>query len=172
MPEPLDQALRRAAADLATMATADRDWLLERLSAAERAKLQAVLGPTQGGDAGTARAQFSNHLDSAATSAHSAHDATWATRQRVLGALASAPADRWLLSRVVAALPTSNKALATGYAQLQHTNSAAEVGVPTPMLGIALLDAVDELSASLPDTVEPLPRPESILRRLLRKVNG
>lgn len=172
MPEPLDQALRRAAADLATMAPADRDWLLERLSAAERAQLQAVLGPVQAGDAGNARAQFSDHLDSAATSAHSTHSATWQTRQRLLGALASAPADRWLLSRVMAVLPAEDKALAAGYVRLQPTDRAAEAAVPTRTLSVALLDAIDELGASLPDTAEQLPQPESLLRRLLRKVNG
>ena len=172
MPEPLDQALRRAAADLATMAPADRDWLLDRLSAAERAQLQAVLEPAQAGDADKARAQFSDHLDAAVTSAPSTHSAMWETRQRLLGALALAPADRWLLSRVMAVLPADEKALATGYAQPQPTNSAAGAAVPTRILSVALLDAVDEVSASLPDTVGQLPRPEPLLRRLLRKVHG
>jgi hypothetical protein len=172
MPEPIDQALRRAASDLAMMAPADRDWLLAQLSAAERAQLQAVLGPAQVGDAGKARAQFSDHLDSAMTFAHSTRSATWESRQRVLGALASATDDRWLLSRVVAVLPPEEKALATRYARLQPTNGAAEAAVPTRTLGAALLDAVDELSASLPEAVGQLPRPESLLRRLLRKVNG
>jgi hypothetical protein len=134
--------------------------------------LQAVLGPPQGGDAGRASAQFSDLLDSAVNSAHSPPNATQETRQRILGALASSPADRWLLSRVVATLPADDKALAMGYAQLQLTNTAGEAAVPTRLLGVALLDAVDELGASLPDTVGQLPRPESLLRRLLRKVNG
>lgn len=171
MPESRNHALRRAAADLATMAAADRDWLLERLSAAERQRLHAALEPARFDDSMNALSEPGEPRQVEAATDRAAINATSAARQRVLSALASNPSDGWLLSRVVTALPASDRALAMQHAGMRQ----AQVGISTTrapsMLDIALRDAVDALGATLPDPITPPDQPESLLRRLLRKVN-
>ena len=180
MPEQITLALRRAAADLATMAPADRDWLLERLSAAERARLRAALGPARFDDSLKTQApsgdlpETKTSLDRAAINARSAarSTATSTARRRVLGELASSPSDGWLLARVVAALPATERALAAQHPLIHRAEKHTGTTVAPSLVDTALLDVIDELGATLPDHVAPPDRPASMLRRLLRKVNG
>lgn len=184
MPEQITHALRRAAADLATMAPADRDWLLERLSAAERARLRAALGPARFDDSLKTQAppgdlpETETSLDRAAINATSAatsaatSTATSTARRRVLGELASSPSDGWLLARVVAALPATERALAAQHPLIHRAEKHTGTTVAPSLVDTALLDVIDELGATLPDHVAPPDRPASMLRRLLRKVNG
>lgn len=172
MPEQTDHALRRAAADLATMAPADRDWLLDRLSVAERARLQAALGPARFDDSLTPQARAGDPPDTANSLESAAISATSTARWRVLSELASSPSDGWLLARVVAALPASDRALAVQHRLIHLTEKHAGTTAAHSLVDTALLDVIDELGALLPDHVAPPDRPESMLRRLLRKVNG
>jgi len=172
MPDPINHALRRAAADLATMAPADRDWLLDRLSTAERARLQAALGPARFDDSLKTHVppgdlpEIETSLDRAAISP------TAAARRRVLSELASSPSDRWLLARVVATLPANDRALARQHPSMPRVESRTGATVESSLVDAALLDVIDEVGATLPDPVVPPDRPASMLRRLLRKVNG
>lgn len=172
MPEQITLALRRAAADLATMAPADRDWLLERLSAAERARLRAALGPARFDDSLKTQAppgdlpETKTSLDRAAINARST------ARRRVLGELASSPSDGWLFARVVAALPATERALAAQHPLIHRAEKHTGTKVAPSLVDTALLDVIDELGATLPDHVAPPDRPASMLHRLLRKVNG
>lgn len=176
MPEQITHALRRAAADLATMAPADRDWLLERLSAAQRARLRAALVPARFDDSLKTQAPpgdlpaTETSLDRAAINATSA--ATSTTRRRVLGELASSPSDGWLLARVVAVLPATERALVAQHRLIHRAEKHTGTTVTPSLVDTALLDVIDELGAMLPNHVAPPDRPESMLRRLLRKVNG
>ena len=188
MPEQITLALRRAAADLATMAPADRDWLLERLSAAERARLRAALGPARFDDSLKTQAppgdlpETKTSLDHAAINATSAatsaatstatSTARSTARRRVLGELASSPSDGWLLARVVAALPATERALAAQHPLIHRAEKHTGTTVAPSLVDTALLDVIDELGATLPDHVAPPDRPASMLHRLLRKVNG